>query len=72
VRPGLSVWTGFDGSLPTETVVAQHRVIDAGLHHDRVRIVVTEGVDRVRAGELARSAAPNLGAAVKVGSDSRA
>ncbi len=30
------------------------------------------GVDRVRAGELARSAAPNLGAAVKVGSDSRA
>ncbi|MFG2645080.1 hypothetical protein ACGFYP_29390 [Streptomyces sp. NPDC048370] len=78
VRPGLSVGTGADGTLPTEAiaayeaVVTQHPVVSAGLHHDRASIVVAEGVDPVRAGERARSAAPNLGAAVTVRSDSGA
>ncbi|MFB7368879.1 hypothetical protein ACFC0D_03400 [Streptomyces sp. NPDC056222] len=75
MEPGLSIGTGIDGSLPTEAiaayeaVVAQYPVVSAGLQHDRVSIVVAKGVDQVRAGELARRAAPNLGAAVKVRSD---
>ncbi|MFI6080409.1 hypothetical protein ACIBBB_05430 [Streptomyces sp. NPDC051217] len=78
VRPGLSVRTGFDGTLPTEAiaayeaVAAQHPVVGAGLHHDRASIVVAEGADLVHAGELARGAAPNLSAAVEVRSDSGA
>ncbi|MFF2644782.1 hypothetical protein ACFVUB_33670 [Streptomyces niveus] len=72
VRPGLSVRTGFDGTLPTEAiaayeaVVAEHPVVSAGLHPDRLTIIVAEGADPVRAGELARSAAPGLGDAVEV------
>ncbi|MFD6992489.1 hypothetical protein [Streptomyces sp. NPDC059943] len=77
VRPGLSVRTGFDGTLPTEAiaayeaVVAEHPVVSAGLQPDRLTIVVAEGADQVGAGELARSAAPSLGDAVEVKSDIR-
>ncbi|MEU0523149.1 hypothetical protein [Streptomyces niveus] len=77
VRPALSVRTGYDGTLPTEAiaayeaVVAEHPVVSAGLHPDRLTIVVAEGADPVRAGEIARSAAPGLGDAVEVRSDRR-
>ncbi|MFD9869466.1 hypothetical protein [Streptomyces niveus] len=77
IRPALSVRTGHDGSLPTEAiaayeaVVAEHPVVSAGLHPDRLTIVVAKGADPVRAGELARSAAPGLGDAVEVRSDRR-
>ncbi|WP_187280197.1 hypothetical protein [Streptomyces sp. IB2014 016-6] len=76
VRPGLSVGTGFDGTLPNEAiaayeaVAAEHPVVSAGLHPDRLTVVVAEGADPVRAGELARSAAPGLGDAVEVRNDS--
>lgn len=76
VRPRLSVATDFDGGVPAEAiaayeaVVAQYSVVHASLQPDRVGIVVAESADRDHAGELARRAAPNLGAAVEVTSDS--
>lgn len=79
--PGLFVETGFNGDFPAEAiaayeaVVAQYPVVGATLRRDRVSgsavsIVVAESADRDHADELARRAAPNLGAAVEVTSDS--
>ncbi|MEU9954983.1 hypothetical protein [Streptomyces sp. NPDC050982] len=81
VKGGLFVETDFNDRFPAEAiaayeaVLAQYPVVSATLRRDAVSgsavsIVVAEGVDRDRAGELARRAAPNLGAAVKVTSDS--
>ncbi|MGI5285778.1 hypothetical protein ACQEVF_20900 [Nonomuraea polychroma] len=75
VRPGLSIKSDFDGGVPAdaiaayEAVVAEYSVVHASLRPDRASIVVAESADRVYAGELAKRAAPNLGAAVKVTSD---
>ncbi|MFD3484199.1 hypothetical protein [Streptomyces sp. NPDC058665] len=72
VLPGLSVETAFDGTLPTEAiaayeaVTARHEVAGAGLQPDRLSIVVADGADLADADEVARSAAPGLGAAVEV------
>ncbi|MFI9587021.1 hypothetical protein ACIHCQ_35570 [Streptomyces sp. NPDC052236] len=79
--PGLLVETGFSDDFPAEAiaayeaVLAQYSVVGATLRRDPVSgsavgIVVTESADRDHAGELARRAAPNLGAAVEVTSDS--
>lgn len=78
--PGLFVESDFNDGFPAEAiaayeaVLAQYPVVGAGLRRDAVSgsavsIVVAEGVDRDRAVELARSAAPNLGTAVEVTSD---
>ncbi|MGA5451228.1 hypothetical protein ACPCVO_31790 [Streptomyces umbrinus] len=75
--PGLFVESDFDDGFPAEAiaayeaVLAQYPVVGATLRRDAVSgsavsIVVAEGVDRDHAGELARRAAPNLGAAVVV------
>ncbi|MFC5800152.1 hypothetical protein [Streptomyces formicae] len=79
--PGLFVETDFNDGFPAEAiaayeaVLAQYPVVGATLRRDpvsgsAVSIVVADSADRDHAGELARSAAPNLGAAVKVTSDS--
>jgi len=66
VRPWLRVTTDDDGKVPAdaiaayEAVAAQYPVVGAGLRTDGAGIVVGEGVDLGRAGELAGSAAPNL------------
>ncbi|MFC8662847.1 hypothetical protein [Streptomyces sp. NPDC057199] len=81
VKGGLFVETDFNDGFPAEAiaayeaVLAQYPVIRATLRRDAVSgsavsIVVVEGVDRHHARELARRAAPNLGAAVEVTSDS--
>ncbi|MFD3374115.1 MULTISPECIES: hypothetical protein [unclassified Streptomyces] len=81
VKGGLFVETDFNDGFPAEAiaayeaVLAQYPVVSATLRRDAVSgsavsIVVAEGVDRDHAGELARRAAPKLGAAVKVTSDS--
>ncbi|MCX4562380.1 hypothetical protein OHA02_40140 [Streptomyces phaeochromogenes] len=75
--PGLFVESDFNDGFPTEAiaayeaVLAQYPVVGATLRRDAmsgsaVSIVVAKGVDRDHAGELARRAAPNLGAAVVV------
>lgn len=75
--PGLFVETDFHDVFPAEAiaaygaVLAQHSVTGAALRRDAVSgsaatIVVADSADVVHAGELARSAAPNLGAAVEV------
>ncbi|MGI5215460.1 hypothetical protein [Plantactinospora sp. CA-290183] len=80
VRPSLRVETDFNDGFPAEAiaaydaVVARYRVVGATLRRDRatgsvVSIVVADSADLDRAGELARTAAPTLGAAVKVTSD---
>jgi hypothetical protein len=80
VRPALRVETDFNDGFPAEAiaayeaVVARYRVVGATLRRDRatgsaVSIVVAGSADLDRAGELARAAAPTLGAAVKVTSD---
>ncbi|MGX7674080.1 hypothetical protein [Plantactinospora sp. DSM 117369] len=80
VRPSLRVETDFNDGFPAEAiaaydaVVARYRVVGATLRRDRatgsaVSIVVANSADLDRAGELARAAAPTLGAAVKVTSD---
>ncbi|MFJ5264853.1 hypothetical protein ACIQAC_30770 [Streptomyces sp. NPDC088387] len=77
VTGGLFVETDFNDAFPTEAiaayeaVLAQYPVARASLRRDAlhgsaVDIVVAEGADQNHAGELARSAAPNLGTAVKV------
>ncbi|MFD3920118.1 hypothetical protein [Streptomyces sp. NPDC058595] len=77
VRGGLFVETAFDDVYPAEAiaayeaVLAQYPVVSATLRRDAVSgsavsIVVAQGADRDHAGELARRAAPNLGAAVEV------
>lgn len=79
--PGLFVETDFNGGFPAEAiaayeaVLAQYPVVGAGLRRDAVSgsavsIVVAESADQDHARELARRAAPNLGAAVEVTSDS--
>lgn len=79
--PGLFVETDFNDGFPAEAiaayeaVLAQYPVAGAGVRRDAVSgsavsIVVAQGADRDHADELARRAAPNLGAAVKVTSDS--
>ncbi|MFI6279762.1 hypothetical protein [Streptomyces sp. NPDC050988] len=78
--PGLFVESDFNDGFPAEAVaayeavLAQYPVVGATLRRDAVSgsaagIVVAKGVDRNHAGELARRAAPNLGAAVEVTSD---
>jgi hypothetical protein len=73
---GLHVETDYDGSVPAaaiaayEAVLAQYPVVGARLTPDRAGIVVAESADLDDAGALARSAAPSLGAAVEVTSDS--
>ncbi|MEU4780386.1 hypothetical protein [Micromonospora sp. NPDC023633] len=67
-RSGLSVETGFDGGVPAEAIAAYEAVVvrcavvHASLRPDRASIVVAASVDRARAGELARQAAPTLDA----------
>ncbi|MEV1084996.1 hypothetical protein AB0I98_43430 [Streptomyces sp. NPDC050211] len=81
VKGGLFVETDFNDRFPAEAiaayeaVLAQYPVVGATLRRDAVSgsavsIVVAESADRDHAYELARSAAPNLGAAIKVTSDS--
>ncbi|MBV1940573.1 hypothetical protein KUF83_28990 [Streptomyces sp. BV286] len=78
--PGLFVETDFNDAFPAEAiaayeaVLAQYPVVGAGVRRDAVSgsavsIVVAESADRDHADELARRAAPDLGAAVKVTSD---
>ncbi|WP_372348432.1 hypothetical protein [Streptomyces sp. KL116D] len=75
--PGLFVETDFHDAFPAEAiaayeaVLAQHSVTRATLRRDAVSgsavtIVVADRADVAHAGELARSAAPNLGPAVEV------
>ncbi len=79
--PGLLVESDFNDGFPAEAiaayeaVLAQYSVVGATLRRDpvsgsAVRITVAKSADRNHAGELARRAAPNLGAAVEVTSDS--
>ncbi|WP_328907930.1 hypothetical protein OG230_35785 [Streptomyces sp. NBC_00234] len=79
--PGLFVETGFNDRYPTEAVaayeavLARHPVVGANLRRDAVSgsavsIVVAKSADLDDARELARRAAPNLGAAVEVTSSS--
>ncbi|WP_406313271.1 hypothetical protein OHA77_33190 [Streptosporangium sp. NBC_01639] len=74
-RPGISVGTDFNGALPTEAiaayeaVAARYAVVHASLAPDRVGIVVARNAERAHAHELASTAAPGLGAAVKVTGD---
>lgn len=74
-RPSLRVETDEDGNVPAEAiaayeaVAAQYSVVGAGLAPDRAGIVVAAGTDLGHAGELARSAAPNL-ADIEVTADS--
>lgn len=81
VKGGLFVETDFNDRFPAEAiaayeaVLAQYPVVGATLRRDAVsgsavNIVVAKGSDRDHADELARRAAPNLGAAIKVTSDS--
>ncbi len=81
VKGGLFVETDFNDRFPAEAiaayeaVLAQYPVVGATLRRDAVsgsavNIVVAKGADRDHADELARRAAPNLGAAIKVTSDS--
>lgn len=81
VKGGLFVETDFNDAFPAEAiaayeaVLAQYSVVGATLRRDAVsgsvvRIVVAESADQDHARELARRAAPNLGAAVEVTSDS--
>jgi hypothetical protein len=75
VEPWLSIATGVGGEVPAdaiaayEAVSAEYPVVGAGLRTDGAHIVVGEGVDLALAGELARSAAPDL-AGLEVTSDS--
>ncbi|MEV7231042.1 hypothetical protein AB0M79_29095 [Polymorphospora sp. NPDC051019] len=80
VRPSLHVETDFDDGFPAEAiaayeaVAARYPVVGATLRRDpttgsAVSIVVADSGDLDRAGELARAAAPNLAAAIKVTSD---
>ncbi|MFI6874693.1 hypothetical protein ACIBL6_14745 [Streptomyces sp. NPDC050400] len=75
--PGLFVETDFHDAFPAEAiaayeaVLAQHSVTRATLRRDAVSnsavtMIVADSADVAHAGELARSAAPNLGAAVEV------
>ncbi|MEO3742458.1 hypothetical protein [Plantactinospora sp. B5E13] len=74
-RPGLVVQTDHQGTVPTdaiaayEAVRARYAIVRASLEPDRARIVVVAGADREHAEELARAAAPSLGAALEVVSD---
>ncbi|MEU6078005.1 hypothetical protein [Micromonospora sp. NPDC047074] len=74
VRPALKVETDLDGGVPAEAiaayeaVAAQYPIAGASLSAKRASIVVAGNADQDRAGELARRAAPNLGA-VSVTSD---
>ncbi|MEO3817464.1 hypothetical protein [Plantactinospora sp. B24E8] len=74
-RPGLVVQTDHQGTVPTdaiaayEAVRARSAIVRASLEPDRARIVVAAGADREHAEELARAAAPSLGAALEVVSD---
>ncbi|MFD3619432.1 hypothetical protein ACFWWT_30155 [Streptomyces sp. NPDC058676] len=79
--PGLFVETDFNDGFPAEAiaayeaVLARYPVVGAGVRRDAVSgsavsIVVAKSADRDHADELARRAAPNLGAAVEVTSDS--
>ncbi|MEH0971105.1 hypothetical protein V6U77_08190 [Micromonospora sp. CPCC 205546] len=67
-RTGLMVGTGSDGGAPTgaiaayEAVAARYQVVHASLKPDRASIVVAQSADRDHAEELARRAAPTLGA----------
>ncbi|WP_327367636.1 hypothetical protein [Streptomyces sp. NBC_01217] len=69
VRPGISVQSDVNGALPTEAtaayeaVVAEHPVVYAALRSDYVSITVADAADQADALELARRAAPGLGAA---------
>ncbi|MFD3307406.1 hypothetical protein [Streptomyces sp. NPDC058694] len=80
VKGGLFVETDFNDGFPAEAiaayeaVLARYPIVSATLRRDAVSgsvvsIVVADGVDWDHARELARRAAPKLGAAVKVTSD---
>ncbi len=75
VRPGITVGTDFHGTLPTEAiaayeaVAARYAVVRASLAADRASIVVARDEERAQAHELATTAAPGLGTAIKVTSD---
>jgi hypothetical protein len=73
--PSLSVETGYEGNVPAdaiaayEAVAAQYPIARGELAPDRAGIIVEAATDLDQAGELARSAAPNL-ANIEVTSDS--
>jgi hypothetical protein len=75
VEPWLRIATGIGGEFPAEAIAAyeavsaEYPVVGAGLRAEGASIVVGEGVDLVRAGELARNAAPDL-VDIEVTSDS--
>ncbi|MGW5383509.1 hypothetical protein [Nocardia sp. NPDC003963] len=66
--PAISVQSDADGRLPTETIAAyeavraEYQVVDATLDTTSVRIVVAGAADLEDIRELARRAAPGLGA----------